>query len=79
MNCFDCTVDDHTTTAAVAVCVSCGAGVCERHARLETRAMPQPASVGRHPVGLTRALTCPNCDGVLTHTAQAGEGRRSLV
>jgi hypothetical protein len=79
VNCFDCATHDHTASTAVAVCVSCGAGVCERHACMETRIVPQPASVGRHPVGHTRAVTCPGCDMVLTHKPAAVEGSPSLV
>ena len=31
MNCYDCALH-HTTTAAVAICHDCGAGVCPDHA-----------------------------------------------
>ncbi len=46
MNCFDCAGLGHTTAAA-AVCVDCGAGVCHDHARVAPRWLTRTAAINR--------------------------------
>ena len=61
MQCYDCLVDDHVTTA-VAVCSSCGAALCEEHVRAEHREIRQLVGVGRatHEPS-ARRLVCGVC------------------
>ena len=46
MNCFDCAALD-TTTAAVALCVDCGAAVCAAHAHVTARRLTCTAAINR--------------------------------
>jgi len=62
MNCFDCIHQGRPPAPAVAACVSYGAGVCQTCARVETRPVPHPASVGNPTREQTRAVTCVSCD-----------------
>ncbi|WP_018549442.1 DUF2180 family protein [Streptomyces sp. LaPpAH-108] len=61
MNCFDCQALD-TATAAVAICRSCGAGLCDRHAHPHPQALHRAAGMGtatrRH---AARRLLCETC------------------
>jgi hypothetical protein len=61
MNCYDCIVDGNTTPA-VAICTSCGAGICGDHTRLETRDHAQAATPGNPSHHRTRSLICGSCD-----------------
>ncbi|MGC5168755.1 DUF2180 family protein [Luteimicrobium sp. DT211] len=82
MNCFDC-VTSSASTAAVAVCSTCGVGVCEQHARIgsrhvETHSMGNPSSAvlpGRRifcsvcaPAGATAAAAAPPAESVVSAT-----------
>lgn len=62
MNCFDCSVQDHRTTDAVALCSVCGAATCAPHtvagyAEVEVRGVGNP-SLRREP---GRRLFCTTC------------------
>ena len=65
MNCLDCTINGRPAAPAIGVCTSCGAAVCARCARLEDRAVRQPATVGNPLRGHTRAVSCVSCDDAL--------------
>lgn len=67
MNCLDCLADFRVQTAAVAVCVGCGAAVCGDHARIRehtiTRAVPGGMGFLAVPVApRTRRVRCLPCD-----------------
>ncbi len=64
MNCFDCTARG-VTAAAVAVCASCGAGVCADCVRRESVSTGSPATPGNPVRHATRRLVCVGCDSVL--------------
>lgn len=64
MNCYDC-ISDGRTTVAVAICTSCGAGLCGDHTRLEVHDQTQPATPGNPSHHRTRSLICASCDSVL--------------
>lgn len=66
MRCYDC-MDRGVDAAAVAVCMSCGAGVCADCVRAESRGVDQHATLGRPSHAETRTLLCPSCDRVLAH------------
>jgi hypothetical protein len=71
MNRYECATEDRSSEPSIAVCVSCGAGVCAAHARVESRRIWHPASPGRPTVEHTRAMTCTACDAVLAPTGVA--------
>ena len=62
MNCYDC-AHHHATTAAVAICHDCGAGVCPDHAITSphhlTRMVPLGRSVPVEPAA--RVVRCTTC------------------
>lgn len=64
MDCYDCALED-TATPAIAVCDSCGCGVCVRHAHVSGRLVerlggPRPGYRRK----LARRLTCGVCRAV---------------
>ena len=61
MNCYECATIDSVERAAIATCASCGAAVCAQHAHVESRVLPQPASLGRPLVHETRVISCSAC------------------
>ncbi|MEW2131889.1 DUF2180 family protein [Streptomyces sp. NPDC005435] len=61
MNCFDCQ-DLDVTTAAVAVCRSCGAGICGRHAHPYAQVLHRAAGMGTATRRrAARRLLCETC------------------
>lgn len=70
MRCYDC-ADRGKDAAAVAVCLSCGAGVCADCIRAEWRGVDQHATLGRPSHAETRSLLCPSCDQVLARGSLA--------
>jgi len=64
MNCFDC-LGRGVTSAAVAVCASCGAGLCGDCVRRETVDTASPATPGNPVHHATRRLVCTGCDSAL--------------
>ena len=64
MHCYDCNVDGRVTPA-VAICTSCGAGICGDHTRMQSQDRSQTATPGNPSPLHTRSLLCVNCDGVL--------------
>lgn len=64
MNCYDC-LDKGITREAVAVCVSCGVGVCLTCACLESVEHERNGSPGNPLHRVTRTINCPSCDVVL--------------
>jgi hypothetical protein len=70
MNCYDCIGKGHTAPA-VAICTSCGAGLCGEHTHLETQDHTAAATPGNPCHHRTRALICGSCDSVLRATAAA--------
>ena len=68
MNCYDC-IGEGRTTSAVAICTSCGAGLCGEHTRLETHDQMQAATPRNPSHRRTRSLICASCDRVLRSVA----------
>jgi hypothetical protein len=64
MDCFDCQ-GRGVETAAVGVCVSCGAAVCAGCLRTRQKRLEQHATVGNPLTATTRELLCAPCDQVL--------------
>jgi hypothetical protein len=64
MNCFDCQARG-VVTAAVGVCVSCGAAVCAECLRTRQKRLEQHATVGNPLTATTRELLCVSCHEVL--------------
>ncbi|MBJ7903092.1 DUF2180 family protein [Streptomyces sp. NPDC003656] len=61
MNCFDCR-DLDVTAAAVAVCRSCGAGICDRHAHPHPQVLHRAAGMGTATRRqAARRLLCATC------------------
>jgi hypothetical protein len=61
MNCFECTIDAASVNStAVAVCATCGAGLCLEHAHLVTLRPPTPSEWTRRIDG-ARRIVCPSC------------------
>ena len=61
MNCFECTVTTASATSpAIAVCASCGVGLCSEHAHLVTLRPPTP-SEWTHTIDGARRIVCPSC------------------
>ncbi len=62
MNCFDCAAIS-ITTAAVAVCSECGAGICADHAQVEAHWLTRTAVINRNVVvePPAREIRCPVC------------------
>lgn len=69
MNCFTCATSDRST-AAIASCTSCGAGVCPEHARVDAHERPYSPSPGIHTPHVVRAFICPDC-AVITSGSRA--------
>jgi hypothetical protein len=67
VNCLDCTMNERPPAPAVGVCVSCGAAVCARCARLAEHPVPQPSTVGNPLRRRARAVSCVSCDAALDH------------
>ena len=61
MNCYECATIHFVDRPAVATCASCGAAVCAQHAQVESRVLPQPASLGRPVVHEARVIACSSC------------------
>ena len=72
MNCFDCVGLGHTT-AAVAVCVDCGAAVCYAHAYVAARWLTRTAVINRTVVvePPARTIRCSLCQQA--HDAAMGQ------
>jgi hypothetical protein len=68
MNCYDC-IGEGRTASAVAICTSCGAGLCGEHTRVETNDHMQAATPGNPSHHRTRSLICGSCDSVLRSAA----------
>ncbi len=64
MNCYDC-LDKGITREAVAVCASCGAGVCSTCACRESVDHQRNASPGNPLHRVTRTFNCRSCAAVL--------------
>jgi hypothetical protein len=62
MNCFDCAATG-ITTAGVAVCSNCGAGLCADHVQVEAHWLTRTAVINRTVVvePPARTIRCPVC------------------
>ncbi|MET8405355.1 DUF2180 family protein [Streptomyces sp900116325] len=61
MNCYDCDSLDHVTPA-VAVCPTCGAGVCAEHANTVSQQLHRPAGMGLATLPrAARRILCATC------------------
>lgn len=69
MNCYDCAVEGRAEPA-VGTCISCGAGVCRRHVRVEEQDVEQ-GSLGPRVEKTTRRFVCTSCDQVLADQQSA--------
>ncbi|MFM9596065.1 DUF2180 family protein [Streptomyces scabiei] len=70
MQCYDCLVDDHATTA-VAVCSSCGAALCRSMCARDTGRSGTWSAWGRPPTSPRRADSC-----AVSATARRARPRR---
>ncbi|WP_044370470.1 MULTISPECIES: DUF2180 family protein [Streptomyces] len=62
MNCYDCNARDRSTSA-VAICNSCGAGVCGEHACSRPRQLHRCAGTGVSALPIAaRRILCPTCN-----------------
>lgn len=79
MNCVECARGDQLAAPAIAVCVQCGAGVCDRHSVERTVQLIRIEALGREvPVEPTaRALRCGRCDAAVRATDPVRRSRRS--
>ena len=64
MNCYDC-LSQGSKRDAVAICASCGAGVCQACARLESTDHERNVGPGNPVHRVTRTINCRSCDAVL--------------
>ena len=84
MNCFECS-EVGQTSAAVAVCHDCGAGVCADHAVARDHHLTRTVTIARIIVvdPPARLIRCPVCtaahDAVAHQTDTRQQGRRHLV
>jgi hypothetical protein len=61
MNCFECSIESASSTStAIALCASCGAGLCRDHAHLVILRPPTPSEWTRTITG-ARRIVCPSC------------------
>jgi hypothetical protein len=62
MNCFDCAATG-ITTAAVAVCSNCGAGLCADHVQVEAHRLTRTGVINSTVVvePPAREIRCPVC------------------
>ncbi|WP_090478416.1 DUF2180 family protein [Nakamurella panacisegetis] len=66
MNCFECSASG-LSVQAVGTCTSCGAGVCADHLHLDAHELAHTSSPGTYIPKFTRALTCNDCEKVLSN------------
>jgi hypothetical protein len=78
MNCLDCARREQRAAPAIAACIECGAGVCDRHAVERAVPLVRIESIGREvPVEpRARALRCARCD--VARQATRGPARASI-
>ncbi|MFS8097381.1 DUF2180 family protein [Lentzea alba] len=61
MNCYDCAIENQTTTAT-AVCRHCGAAVCAEHAHVIAEAFRHFSGMGpADRLPLARRISCGTC------------------
>ncbi|NEA59657.1 DUF2180 family protein [Streptomyces sp. SID13666] len=62
MNCYDCNKLTDRVTPAVAVCPTCGAGVCGEHANTVPNQLHRPMGMGLATLPrATRRILCTTC------------------